>query len=163
MDVVLGELEREADAAQDAQRGAERVARHEDLGVILELEHLVDLRVVVGEKGRCWLHGWVKASDQGRVRVRGRVGLTKVAPQEALSSHTHATPHLLEERRLEHHALDAPLLRSKRFRHIAVVPELGDRPVVLASEAHVHLALRVLVLLVIGPFERHLPTREFRV
>ena len=49
LDVVLGILERKAGAAQDAQRGAERVARHEDLGVLLELflelEHLIDLRV----------------------------------------------------------------------------------------------------------------------
>ena len=77
LDVAFGVLVREADPKQDAQGSAERVARHEDLGVRLELEHLVDLRVVVGEKGRCWLHGWVKASGQGSVRVRVRVGLTK--------------------------------------------------------------------------------------
>ena len=56
LDVAFGVLVREADPKQDAQGSAERVARHEELGVLLalELEHFFDLRVV-REKGRSWL------------------------------------------------------------------------------------------------------------
>ena len=51
LDVAFGVLVREADPKQDAQGSAERVARHEELGVFLALvlEHLFDLHAV-GEK-----------------------------------------------------------------------------------------------------------------
>eukprot|EP00964_Phaeocystis_antarctica_P067258 scaffold40708_cov62-Phaeocystis_antarctica.AAC.2 len=92
----------------------------------------------------------VRARVRARIRVRVRVRANQGSATGCAQA-LYTTPHLLEERRLEHHTLDGPFLRKQVFVHSAVVPELGDFAVVLVSEALVHTAaLRVVILLPVG-------------